>query len=544
MGVRVTIAGQRVHSESYRVSESSTPLAGGDSSGAVGTVEVEVKNLPFRPIGLNADESMSLVDTKMGSTVGTTREVSDSRVSPSQYTVMATNRLGEFNIETQVLPFSGTLENAFRYYCSLANIDSGIIVDPAFASRQVNFLGWNGNLWNHMKMMATAVGADLNLISNNVVLRPVRLFDAIRNRNVDSQASITSTDLARKQEVIWYPTEYVASGLVYPSGGWRSDISPLSVSAGETVTTILDSSKDVFASIFEVNQPVAQSFVSKEHSSSSVYSVVGDDGIPIQPAQWADYGGRLSVAVGADTRSLVVTLTGASGLFQANGQPMKTFRIGIASGSSSSDTYSTLRIVGRYVSTRSESLILPTGVPDFRTGQEFAPTIDNPFLNDLDSAYSAGVRGARRYAGRRMTVSASVSALNRRGETGTANYPPYSYAQGLWGSMTYGAVETLHAPKTYGEVRAQLYESVQDDFDNQVFGNAPGARFWDQPTGRYYRIRQATTTWAGMDIEGDDDLTNGDMQEFFSGMTYGQVKAAYNGMSYYKANVTGMILDV
>lgn len=540
MGVMFTIGGRRVHPETYQAQEYSTPLAGGDSSGGIGTIEADLPSLPFSPIGLNAEEPLEMIDTSLGSTLGTVREVNGSNGNGTPYSVMASNRLGEFNIEAQVQPFVGRLEDAFRYYCSLANIDTGIVVDAALADLPVNFIGWNGNLWNHMKMMATAISADLNLISNNVVLRPVRLFDAVRRRNVASAPSITSTELARKQEVIWYPTRSVERGLVYPSGGYRSDITPLSVAAGETAEIILDDNKDVHASIFEIEQPVAQSFVAMDYDSSSVYSVVGDDGLPIPPQQWADFGGSLSVAIREDTRALVVTIKGASGLYQANGEPMKTFRIGISSGSSSSDTYSTLRVVGRFIETRPESLILPTGVEDFRTGQEFAPTIDNPFLNTLEAAYSAGVRGARRYAGRRMTLTASVVALNRHGDRGTANYPPYSYAQALWGGFTYGGVKALNAGLTYGDIQQRFYEQVQDDFENQVFGNAPGARLWDQDTGRYYRIRQATTTWGGMEVEGDDDLTNGDMQQFFQGRTYGQVAQHFAGLTYYKANVKGM----
>lgn len=541
MGVMFTIAGRRVHPETYQVQESSTPLAGGDSSGGIGTIEADLPALPFSPIGLNAEEPLEMIDTALGSTLGTVREVNQSRgASGTPFSVMASNRLGEFNIEAQVQPFVGRLEDAFRYYCSLANIDTGILVDAALADLPVNFIGWNGNLWNHMKMMATAISADLNLISNNVVLRPVRLFDAVRRRNVASAPSITSTELARKQEVIWYPTRNVERGLVYPSGGYRSDITPLSVAAGETAEITLDDNKDVHASIFEIEQPVAQSFVAMNYDSSSVYSVVGDDGLPIPPQQWADFGGSLSVRIREDTRALVVTIVGATGLYQANGEPMKTFRIGISSGSSSSDTYSTLRIVGRFIETRPESLILPTGVEDYRTGQEFAPTIDNPFLNTLEAAYSAGIRGARRYAGRRMTLTASVVALNRRGDRGTANYPPYSYAQNLWGGFTYGGVKALNAGLTYGDIQQRFYEAVQDNFENQVFGNAPGARVWDQDTGRYYRIRQASTTWGGMEIEADDDLTNGDMQSFFQGQTYGQVAQYFAGQSYYKANVRGM----
>lgn len=540
MGVVIKVSGRNVHTETYQVHESSTPLAGGDSSGAIGTIEIETNRLPNSPIGLNALEPLTLVDTRLGSTLGTIREVSHNRNGAAGYSVLASNRLGEFNIEAQVQPFSGRLEDAFRYYCSIANIDSGIVVDPTLANRQVNFLGWSGNLWNHMKMMATGISADLNLISNNVVLRPVRLFDAIRNRNIDSDATIDSTELARKQEVVWYPSTYVERGLIYPAGGWRPDVSPLSVPAGETVEVTLDASKDVNASIFSIEQPEARYFVSQYHNDSSVYSVVGDDGLPIQPAQWRDFGGSLSVRISENTQALIVTMTGASGLFQSNGQPMRTFRIGVASGTSSSDTYSTLRVVGRYVSTRSESIILPTGVPDYRTGQEFAPTIDNPFLNTLESAYSAGMRGARRYAGRRMFITASVSAINRRGQTGTANYPPYSYVQGLWGGRTYAAVKLLNAGQTYGAIRQTFYDAVQDSFDNQVFGNAPGARFWDRETARYYRVREATTTWSDIRIEGDDDLTHRDAQNAFQGLTYAQFGARYTGQTYYKANVRGL----
>lgn len=540
MGVILRLDGKRIRASNYRIQESSMPLAGGDSSGGVGTIEADVAGLPYSPVGLNVEEDLTLVDTNRGSTLGTVRDIGDSRAAGARYNIMATNRLGEFNIETQVLPFTGRLDNAFTYYCSLANITTGIQVDATLASRQVNFPGWNGNLWNHMKMMATAIGADLNLISNNVVLRPVRLFEAVRNREVDSTAGISSTELALKQEVVWYDTQYIASGLIYPAGGWRSDITPLSVTAGETVETTLDTSKDVFSSIFSLNQPVAVLSVAPEYSASSVYTVVGDDGIVIPPAQWRDYGGSLSVAISPDTRSIVVTITGPTGLVQTNGDPMRTFRIGLASGTSASDTYSTLRITGRHISISEKSLILPTGVPSFRTGQEFAPTIDNPFLNSLNSAYSAGVRGARRYAGRTMTVSASVTALNKRGNTGTSNYPPYSYAQTLWAGKTYAQVKVLNAPRTYGTIQSEFYASVQDSFDNQVFGNAPGARFWDEGSKRWYRVRESTVEWGAMSIEGDDDLTNGDMQKKFAGQTYAQVNTHYGSMSYYKANVRGM----
>lgn len=537
MGVLVKIGGKAYEPGKYRVRESSMPLAGGDSSGAVGTIELDLQHKDDENPFLMMEETVDFIDTSRGSTVGTIRNVQRNETSDFPWTVIANNRLGDFNIEVQALPFSGTLENAFEYYCSLANIDTGIVVDPAISGMTVNFPGWSGNLWNYMKMMATGITADLNLISDNVVLRPVRQFIAITNRDIESTPEVDGSSLALKQEVIWYDTEHVSSGLIYPPGGWNTDVRVLSVNAGETAETTLD----VPASIFSITQPVAQASVAPGYSATSVYTIVGDDNIVIQPAQWAAYGGSLSVAISPDTRSLIVTLVGATGLYQINGTPMKTFRVALSAGTSDS-TYSTLRIVGDSIQLNEQSLIIPTGVAPYRTGQEFAPTIDNIFLNSLDDAYSAGVRGARRHTGKTISGGATVTAVNRRGETGTANYPPYSYVQTKWDAYTYGGVNTLLGPsKTYGQVLADLYAEVQDDFDNQVFGNVVGARRWDQRIGRWMRVRDATTEWGQMSIECDDDLLIGDMQTRFDALTYGQVKTHYAGMSYYKANLMGAL---
>lgn len=537
MGIRVTADGKTVAVGKYRVSESSTPLAGGDSSGAVGVIELDIQTpratIPY-PF-LLSEKELEFIDTSRGSTIGTIRQVTNNRASNFPWHITANTRLGDFNIEVQALPISGTLEAAFEYYCALANIDSDIRVDPAIASTPVDFPGWKGNLWQHMKMMATGIGADLNLISNVVILRPVRQFVALTDRETDAAPTVDNTDLALKQEVIWYDTQHVSSGLIYPPGGWNDEVRVLSVNAGQTVETILD----VPASITSLEQPVAMASVDPHYSASSVYTVVGDDNIVIQPAQWAAYGGSLSVAVSEDTRSIVVTMVGAEGLYQINGSPMKTFRIALSAGTSDS-TYSTLRIVGDSIQMNEQSLILPTGVEAWRTGQEFAPTIDNVFMNTLDDAYSAGVRGARRHSGKTVSLSATVTAVNRRGERGTANYPPYSYAQAQWDALNYGQVKTANAGLTYATIKADFYADVQDDFDNQVFGNVVGARYFDRGSARWYRVRDATTEFGTMNIECDDDLLFGDVQTRFDALTYGQVATHFTGRSYYEANLMGV----
>ena len=533
MGVLVKIDGKIVEGGTYRISEAAMPLAGGDSSGAVGTINIDMREKDGSPTQL--EKKIEFIDTSRGSTVGTVRNLELNRSAAFPWKMTADTRLGDFNIEVQAQPFSGTLENGFRYYCSLANIDSGIVVDPSFASKPVNFIGWNGNLWAHMKMLAIGIGADLNVISSNVVLRPVRAFTAISGRDVDSTVTYDGKQLALKQEVIWYRTERVASGLIYPPGGWNNEVRILSVNAGESVETPIDTD----SSITSIQQPVCVASVAPGYDASSVYTVVGDDNIVIQPAQWAAYGGTLSVSISPDTRQLIVKMTGASGIYQINGTPMKTFRIALSAGTSDS-TYSTLRIVGDSIRLNQNSVIIPTGVESWRTGQEFAPTVDNPFLNTLKSAYSAGTRGARRYSGKTVTMSATVTAVNQRGERGTVNYPPYDQVQDMWGGYTYDQVDANQAGKSYDDVQADLYALVQDDFDNQVFGNVNGARMYNHGAGRWFRVREATTEWGQMSVQTDDDITHEDVQNRFGGMTYDQVNAHFSGLSYIEADLVGI----
>ena len=542
MGVKVTIAGQEVHPASYRITESSVPIAGGDSSGAVGTISVEVSKLPQIPASMNLEDEILLLDSNRGSTSGTIRSVEANRGGGPRYSVMADNLLGDLNIDVRATPIQAPLRDIFYYYCSLAGIPSDIIdVTGPKANQILAFPGWMGNLWVNLKELATGVGYDLNLINNRVTFRPIRTFEAIRNREIDAVASADGTSLAQKQQVTWYNTESsVFSSLVYPPGGWNPEVRVLSVNAGETVETTVETD----SSIFSLIQPVAQTFVSKEYTSGSVYTVVGDDGLPIVPAQWADYGGRLSVSISEDFRSIIVKMTGATGLVQANGNPIRTFRIGISSGTSADDTYSTLRITGNHIKLNPSTITIPTGVTAARTSEEFAPAIDSVFLTNINDAYSAGTRGARRHAGRTLTYRASVSALNRRGDTGSEDMPPYSYVDGLFPASTYGEVDTSISSNpelggTYGNWKRTLAATVQQSFDNQIFGNAPGARIWDQDSGRWYRIRNSTTEWGVLSVDAEDDMTNGDMKTKFSGQTYGQVNSHYGSNTYYKANLRG-----
>ena len=544
MGVRVTVNGGPIMYEEYAISESATPLAGGDSSGAVGSIALRgitsTRHKALSPRDL--DGNVEFLDTARGITSGRVNVLSRAKGS-GVWDIEADSRLGLFMIDVQVAPFTGTLGQAFLAYAGYANVTTDVIVHDDIASRPVSFAGFSGNLWNRMKELAIGQGCDLNLVSGVIVLRPAREFEAIRDRETDSSVSYDSTQTAHRQEVIWYDTKHEPNGIIYPAGGWQPGTQILSVDAGVDAEHILETG----SSITSIEHPVMVTSVPPDHDSSSVYTIVGDDNLPIMPQQWADFGGSLRVEIMPDTRRLRVIMRGPDGLVKIDGTPMKTFRVALTAGTSDS-TYSTLRIVGDSVQLNPQSLIVPTGVPypmntDGSVAEDrivWAPTIDNEFLNSLDAACSAGARGAGRYSGKLATISAVVTALNRRGDKGDASYPTWADAQAYFSPGTYASFKAANVGRNYGQLRDFLYTLVEGDFSNQLFGNAPGARFWDRDSRLWFRIRDARTSWANTSITGDIDTLWGDYQDSIGATTYGSMKSGYAGATYRDMAIEGL----
>lgn len=553
MGVKAIVGGRNYECIGYSVQEESTPLDAGDSTGAVGTITLTlalpdpalVSTDPFWLYGPEyaVGESVRLSDTRKGFTLGTITACSRDD-SSAEVTLVCSSRLGELNVfNVNAQPFVGTLQGAFEYYLGLANISADLLVDDSIASRSVVFPGFTGDLWFRLKQMAVAQDCDLSLVSGVILLRPVRARIAERGRDISRSSDVGQGSLAQTVEVYWYDSQAITNGLVYPAGGWTPEVEVLNVNAGETAEYQLELS----ASLSAIDAPEMLTFVEQEHSSSSVYTVVADDGLPVGPALWEDNGGSVTVTLNPDTTTLTVSLTGATGIPVATGGYSKSFSLALASDTSGS-RYSTLRIVGTGVSYVRNLKTFRTGVPASRTATVVGETIDNPFLTDLATVNRAGVHAAKRWTGLVPTLSGSVSAINRRGDSGVASYPSYESVMDALdaelGAPTYGDVKTwltvTQGLATYGDVRTYWFGTVQDDFANQVFGNVAGARVWDKTRRRWYRIRSASLTPGGISFDSaDDDLLYSDMVDAYSGMTYGDVISLKPNMNYQQVYLAG-----
>lgn len=494
------------------MSEDSTPTSSDDSSGSVGSFQFNIPGVPEPH--LLVDEEVTLRDTSRGYTLGYV--TSASEYDNGQGGITCASRLGRLNVyDVQSAPFSGTLGNAFRYYASLGGQTVDVLIDDSIASRQVAFPGWYGELWFHLKQMAAAQDCEVALVSGIILLRPLRQREAIEHRDITRGRTYGGTTLAKAVEVNVYQNRPIENELVYPPGGWTPEVQVLTVGAGEEIAVDIE----LGASLSYFQPPVIQTFVGQGHSTSSVYTVVGDDGLPIQPSQWEAFGGRVDFTLNKDTSSITVTMRGATGIQSTKGQFISTFSLALGSDFTG-NRYSTLRIIGTGVAFNKETLRCRTTVPDGKTGTDVGITIDNPFISTWGDAYAAGTRAARWYAGEKMILDGSLTSLNQLGDSGVATYPKYQDDQDTWQGQTYGQVQAAETGRTYGDIQSELYDLVKNDFDNQVFGNTGGSRVWDRKSHRWYRVRTGTTKPGNISISAEDDLLYGDFQEAYGSLTY------------------------
>lgn len=507
MGFNLKIGGYPFQLTNYSVDEQASPLSAGDSFGSTGTINLTLvrpdkyvtpapgtgwdKVNMFGPNWL-IDKSVVFTDGTKGTIVGSVESVNPND-NDATISLTCNTRLDELNVYgVQAQPYVGTLGGAFTYYLSLAGITAGFSIDTQVANRYVVFQGWTGELWFHLKEMGVAQDCDISLVDGVILLRPIRTRVATPGRDTERSTQTGGGPLARAVEVYRYGSRPISNELVWPPGGWKAETEEQNVNAGEDAEYVLELS----ASVSTIQPPVMVDNVSPDYAASSVYTIIANDGLRVPKAAWEANGGKVQVLIEPDTKSLRVKLHGARGLVTASGALATNFRLALASDTTSNN-YSTLRIVGTGVAYEKEKITVRTTVPENKTATEIGVTVDNIFLNTVDEAYRAGIRAALAYSGYQPTLSGTVTALNGLGENG------------------------------------------QEDF--QVFGNVQGCRVWDSKSKRFYRIRQGTSTPGFVQgFQADDDLTCADAEQADGDKTYGEIQEAWGDLTYKEIFMAGL----
>ena len=461
-----------------------------DTSGSVGTISITTPDIG--PVDLadveGAYYSAAISDGGIQWGIFTGSTYSDETRTATLtglgylFTVLAYNVTAE--------PYQGTLAGAIAYYGTLAATPVEIVLfeeDPQYATPVV-FPGWTGELWVVLKEIfitfgltpiighadwGSTVGPYVALWSNPFAdyEEPADPHLLTHNRQTDSST------LAQKVELTRLNPKWVTNSLVYPPGGWTPEVNVLSVGPQETQEYTLE----LDTSITSFTQPTMVTYVSSTHSSSSRYTIVGDDGFPIQPAQWTDYGGKLTVKRGDDTKSLVVTLKGPDkDIIMSNGRPCSTYSVALASDTSGS-RYSTLRIIGTGARLRPETVEFGTGVTKEQTGTDLGASVDGRFIQSAEQLYRQGSLCAATFGGGVLTGNTAGSDYSgftdldesewyfpglsrkingRRWRITSVTYTPGAVSQLLSDGITYGDLQASQNGKTYTQVKADNTDST------------------------------------------------------------------------------------
>mgnify|MGYP003600163466 CR=1 FL=1 len=482
MGVTVSVNGTSVESISYTIRESSTPVTGGDSSGAVSTFDVVLPATAVSPLTLHR-ASVQVTDPQYGTIFGEADSVKLSRDGHTRTIscVSTTGHLSVFNVVADA--FSGTLTQALSYYIRLGHPTVKWSIPSAIGNRAVAYIGWRGDLWYRLKQIAIAQDLEVVLIGDTVTFRTPRSVTLPFQNYGSADLDVGDGDPAERAEMYWYRTSAVSNASVYPP--YRDLESPQihSVPAGEETEIMLQLS----VSLKSIDQPVYRETITPDWFEGSAISLYTDSGSRISHAEWDRGGGSVRAEIQDDASQVKLIIRGptyAEGGFLRGG----SLRLAVPAGKSNLE-YTSIRLRGTGVQFQKELIEVPTGIPKGLASSETTPTDDNPFMTSPGRAYE---------------LCTSLAAASGARLTAQYSGPTLGIPNGL--------------------------------------GIAAGGRFYDSQAGQWFRSRQNNYTREGVSVSGDLDTTHADMASVYEGLTYAQVQALHAGQTYDQVRLKGLNL--
>lgn len=466
---------------SYQVNESAQSVDSSDLNGPVGDFSAETvrpeSGTVVQRFGTNwlkgRDAQLFTSSGNARGVIGSVNEVDGTRFSitgPSPLQSLVALR-------AEGLPYSGTLGQLIAQYLGQAQgVSFQVDIDPTLATVPVVAPYWRGELWSHLKMLGAVYGFNVFLDGFTLRVAPVPGSEIQNLLHTGRGESLDEGSEARYVEVIKYSGRIHDNEPVYPPGGLSDDTTVITVREGETVTVELP----VEVSLTSVTQPECVSRVEKD-TTGSVFSVVDNNGAEVHPAVWAQGGGSLSVALGDNRDSILVTITAPSRGTLLDGQKALVYTLGSLRGQGTQQ-FSTLRVLGSGVGITPETFRVATGSETAVT--EVGVTIDNPFIVTWSQAAENGTRAALKYGGFRPDFQAATdrvplgAAPNRILNLASydyrilgASHSPSASSVTAEYHMDHDRYESLYSNDTYGSIEEDMTTPDTMTYrDDQVIG--------------------------------------------------------------------------
>lgn len=427
----------------YSYSEEVTSIDPSASNG--GTSQVNVSAIADDNSALLINSQAQLVDSESGTLDFQVKTVS---INAGAVSIVGDTLMARLNVIKTAGPVGGTTEapasllDAINYYCSLVGgvtPEFDDLLDEALDLVPVNYVGWNGNVWEHLKMLCSVASASLvdnepieMYFSNNKLRfrRALSRTTDFSNTKSDSSISVNAFDASKSVGVYNYNTSYGVNKVFYEESNYAENADPattfkssindtLQVDAGKTITKRFK----IDASLTSVNQPTCVETITRVPPSpyadggTGEYVVVGSDELPIKPSEWTALGGKLTVSITENPNEIEVTIIAPESNTMPTAENPETevtnapYKIG-----AELDTYPAFWLTGTGVFFNKKEKKFLTGSPDSYTASDEASTIDNPFVSDLHTLSNAGIAAAQTYCGPSVTINRTVGRPGQFGQ--------------------------------------------------------------------------------------------------------------------------------
>jgi hypothetical protein len=449
MGIRVTNIGSGSLGsrgiENYSYSEDVTSLEPSEITGGTGQLSFSAPSNDLDKDGnthpnslLLINNTMTLTDDSRGSIDFQVKQVS---LNSGIVSVLGDTLESRLNAERTASAHGGSTANlltAIQYYCELVGIFPSIDgeLETELQAIPVNFIGWKGNVWEHLKMLCAGVslsatdniGLEMYVDVNELVFRKAMQLDADYADEIESQSvSISTFDAAEEVSIYNYNTSYQANGIVRDTSDTVSVMGfdpknvsiadSMQVDAGETITKRFN----VNASLESVNQPVCVSTIDPYPYTgiTGQYVIVGSDNLPIKPSEWNSLGGKVTVSLTENPGEIEISVTAPPVpeiLHNDDGNKgLAPYKIGIEEADGSE--YPAFYITGTGVFFDKREVKFKTGASSTYTSKIDAPSIDNPFITKSSDLAIRGVAAAQRICGPSIKLTETVAKPLLFGET-------------------------------------------------------------------------------------------------------------------------------
>lgn len=515
-GGREYFVGVDSNQADYSVQEDATTIDASNYNGGFGQISISAVKTPDSKFALN--KTLRLEDAVQGKVTGTVRDIT---TNDQQVTFVADSIIGLFNSYQEVGPYSGTLTGLIQHYMDIVGITNALEIPGTtlidgypgpLGDRPVKALGFSGNMWDQIKRFLVAQRLEMAQVYDKVVVRNLRVNTATLDRSTSLGEQVNTQTLSKLIEVNYYN--------LVEQPGYAQEFYPVP-SQGEPTIYQVDAGEErefsvpLDGSMYAVNQPTMIDFVQNRPypGTNGVYSVVGNDDLPIQPLQWAAQGGWLRASVSPDGNTLTIRVKGM------RNTALQPYRIAMSSGGGT--YYNSLHITGEGITSTKETLTLYTGAPPHSTGEDVGITIDNPNISTLAEAYTAGLVAAGTYAGPNYVLSGTVVGLNRPDADQSAvtatmkDFNQWWYDQAYPNSMS--QFNGVWTPDLMADWNAFWEEYISNSFANQAFGQAIGARILTEDIN--FRISSTTTGPGGVQFTATEDTMQADFNDVWVGAT-------------------------